>query len=184
VTLSLAVSGAQASGGSGSDTLTAIENLSGSNFADRLTGSSLANVLKGGGGADTLSGGAGNDLLVGGAGADKLAGGSGLDVFRFDVALSASSNLDVVSDFSVVNDSFQLENSIFTALSGTGTLASTMFRAGAGISTAADSNDHVIYNKTTGALFYDADGSGATPAVQFAKLSAGLALTHADFLVT
>jgi Ca2+-binding RTX toxin-like protein len=59
-----------------------------------------------------------------------------------------------------------------------------MFRAGAGISTAADSNDHVIYNKTTGALYYDADGSGATPAVQFAKLSAGLALTHADFLVT
>jgi Ca2+-binding RTX toxin-like protein len=123
-------------------------------------------------------------LLVGGAGADKLAGGSGLDVFRFDVALSASSNLDVVSDFSVVNDSFQLENSIFTALRATGTLASTMFRAGAGTSTAADSNDHVIYNKTTGALFYDADGSGATPAVQFAKLSAGLALTHADFLVT
>jgi serralysin len=184
VTLSLAVSGAQASGGSGSDTLTAIENLSGSNFADRLTGSSLANVLKGGSGADTLSGGAGNDLLVGGAGADKLAGGSGLDVFRFDVALSASSNLDVVSDFRVADDSFQLENGIFTALSGTGTLASTMFRAGAGISTAADSNDHVIYNKTTGALYYDADGSGATPAVQFAKLSAGLALTHADFLLT
>jgi Ca2+-binding RTX toxin-like protein len=184
VTLSLAVSGAQASGGSGSDTLTAIENLDGSNFADRLTGSSLANALRGGSGADTLSGGAGNDLLVGGAGSDKLAGGAGLDVFRFDVALSASSNLDLITDFSVANDSFQLENGIFTALSVTGSLASTMFRAGAGISTAADSNDYVLYNKTTGALYYDADGSGATPAVQFATLSTGLALTHADFLVT
>jgi Ca2+-binding RTX toxin-like protein len=42
----------------------------------------------------------------------------------------------------------------------------------------------VIYNSTTGALYYDADGSGATHApVPFATLGAGLALTVSDFLI-
>jgi hypothetical protein len=33
------------------------------------------------------------------------------------------------------------------------------------------------------ALSYDSDGNGATPAIQFAKLTPGLALTYLDFLV-
>jgi serralysin len=39
------VSTAQATGGSGSDTLTSIENLIGSAYADKLTGNSGANSL-------------------------------------------------------------------------------------------------------------------------------------------
>jgi Ca2+-binding RTX toxin-like protein len=62
VTVSLAAVGAQATGGSGLDTLLAIENLSGSNFNDTLTGNSGANTLSGGLGADTMRGGNGNDL--------------------------------------------------------------------------------------------------------------------------
>jgi Ca2+-binding RTX toxin-like protein len=54
VTVSLAVSTAQATGGSGSDTLTSIENLIGSAYADRLTGNTGANSL-GGGRATTRS---------------------------------------------------------------------------------------------------------------------------------
>ncbi|MGO1075572.1 beta strand repeat-containing protein [Inquilinus sp. CA228] len=63
------------SGGTGGDaqgdTLSGIENLTGSNIGgDTLTGGSGANVLSGWGG---------DDRLYGGAGADRLDGGSGVD---------------------------------------------------------------------------------------------------------
>jgi Ca2+-binding RTX toxin-like protein len=74
------------------DTLTSIENLTGSAHEDILTGNDGANVLtgledddilKGGGGADTLFGDSGNDTLKGGGGADTLNGGSGIDTASY-----------------------------------------------------------------------------------------------------
>ena len=56
----------------GTDTVTSIENVRGTAFADRLTGDKNANVL---------SGGAGDDVLRGLGGADLLAGGGGDDIF-------------------------------------------------------------------------------------------------------
>ncbi len=47
--------GAQATGGSGSETLLGIENLTGGAYADSLTGDGGANVLAGGAGNDSLS---------------------------------------------------------------------------------------------------------------------------------
>ncbi|CAN5578003.1 hypothetical protein BH10PSE4_BH10PSE4_00700 [soil metagenome] len=70
VTVSLAVNGAQATGGAGIDDLHNIEDLLGSAFADLLTGNGQDNRLTGGGGNDTLDGGAGRDTLAGGAGDD------------------------------------------------------------------------------------------------------------------
>jgi Ca2+-binding RTX toxin-like protein len=64
VTVRLTVAGAQATGGSGSDTLVNVENLIGSAFADTLTGNTGANVLTGGAGADSLTGGTGADTFV------------------------------------------------------------------------------------------------------------------------
>jgi Ca2+-binding RTX toxin-like protein len=58
------------SGAAGTDSLTGIENVLGSNFADSILGDSLVNVLDGGDGSDTLNGGLGNDTLIGGAGTD------------------------------------------------------------------------------------------------------------------
>ena len=86
VTVSLAVTTAQATGGAGSDTLASIENLVGSVFADVLTGNTGANLLTGGLGNDTLNGDAGNDTLDGGSGADTMTGGLGDDVYLFDNA--------------------------------------------------------------------------------------------------
>ena len=62
------------SGGAGTETLTGVENVTGTTFADTLTGDGNANVLRGGGGVDTLSGGGGADQLI--AGAPGLAGGA------------------------------------------------------------------------------------------------------------
>jgi Ca2+-binding RTX toxin-like protein len=75
------------------DTLTSIENLTGSAQDDFLVGNGGANVLtgledndilKGGGGADTLYGDSGNDTLKGGGGADTLNGGSGIDTAAYN----------------------------------------------------------------------------------------------------
>jgi VCBS repeat-containing protein len=93
VTVSLAVSASQKTGGAGSDTLTGIENLVGSGFADALTGNSTANVL---------TGGAGADRLTGGGGADVLFGGLGDDVFSFAALLDSGPSVlarDIISDF-------------------------------------------------------------------------------------
>ncbi|WP_342154924.1 hypothetical protein [Methylorubrum sp. SB2] len=54
------------------DTLSGIEDVTGSAFADRLTGDGGANILKGGAGNDILDGGAGNDRLDGGFGIDTV----------------------------------------------------------------------------------------------------------------
>ena len=62
-------------------------------------------------------------------------------------------------------------------------LAASKLRAGAGITTAADANDYLIYNSTDGKLYYDADAIGTNAAVQIALLGKGLVLTSADFVV-
>ncbi|ASF48541.1 M10 family metallopeptidase C-terminal domain-containing protein [Methylovulum psychrotolerans] len=116
---------------------------------------------------------------AGGLGNDTLTGGAGSDVFRFNTAPSAG-NTDTVLDFTVADDTIQLENAVFTQLTATGVLNAAEFKIGAA---AADANDFIIYNAGTGALSYDADGNGAGAAVQIAILGVGLALTNADFVV-
>jgi len=161
-----------------------VEGLNGSGFGDKLSGNGGANSLRGAGGSDSLAGGAGNDLLAGGLGRDVLVGGDGKDHFRFDTSPSTSGNIDTLRDFNVNDDFIELENAVFPGIGGPGALGGGILRVGAGATTAADANDHLIYNKTSGALYYDADGAGGDAAVQFAKLAAGLALGKADFLVT
>ena len=85
VDISLA-NGTASGGDAEGDTLTDIENLIGTDFADTLEGNAEDNTLSGGRGDDTLIGGAGDDLLIGGRGGDALVGGEGVDIA--DYALS------------------------------------------------------------------------------------------------
>ena len=158
-------------------------NGTGNTLDNRLIGNEGENALSGGAGTDVLFGYEGSDRLDGGTGSDTLKGGTGSDTFAFSSALGAT-NVDQLADFSVADDTIELASVIFTALVNAGPLAAGNLRAGAGVTTAADANDFILYNTTTGALYYDADGSGAaSAAVQFAIVGAGLALTAADFVV-
>ncbi|WP_372096669.1 beta strand repeat-containing protein [Tistrella mobilis] len=71
------------------DQLTLVENLIGSDAADRLSGDGGINILNGGDGNDILVGRGGNDILIGGAGADRLDGGDGTDTAVYDDSASA-----------------------------------------------------------------------------------------------
>ena len=93
VMISLALAGsAQATGGSGSDTLISIENLTGSAFDDALTGDSNGNLITAGLGDDLLDGGAGSDTLDGGNGSDTAAYASALSGVSVDLSLTAAQN--------------------------------------------------------------------------------------------
>jgi Ca2+-binding RTX toxin-like protein len=70
ITVSLAVTSAQNTGGAGTDIVTGIRNVDGTTFDDALTGDGQANVLSGSDGADRLTGGLGDDVLSGGNGSD------------------------------------------------------------------------------------------------------------------
>ena len=152
------------------DTLTNVENVIGSRFNDTISATKAVNVINAGNGNDRIDGHGGNDTLTGGAGADT---------FIFTAALKTA-GIAKITDFSAVDDRIQLDNHAFTAFKTLGALSASDFYVG---TKAHDANDHIIYNAATGALSYDADGTGSAAQVQFATLAPHLAVTHADFFI-
>ena len=131
-------------------------NAAGTSAID-LTGNALAN---------TLIGNAGDNILNGGAGKDKLTGNAGDDTFVFKTALNATTNVDMVVDFSLTDDTIQLDNAVFAGLAA-GALAADAFKIG---TAATDADDRIIYNSTSGALFFDFNGNAAGGSTLFARL--------------
>jgi Ca2+-binding RTX toxin-like protein len=75
-----------------------------------------------------------------------------------------------------------LDNLIFASLGDDGALALGAFhRSAAGVS--HDTDDRIIYDTDSGALSYDADGTGQVAAIQFARLSKNLNVSAADFII-
>ena len=133
----------------------------------------------GGNADDFLVGGVGDDRLNAGLGADSMIGGAGADSFAFSTALG-NGNVDAVLDFAVADDTIELDKNVFAKI-GKGALDADEFTIG---TAAADGDSRIIYDQSTGSLFYDRDGSGGKfEAVEFAKLTAGLNLTEDDFRV-
>jgi Ca2+-binding RTX toxin-like protein len=140
-------------------------NGTGNALNNKLTGNDSANQLDGGDGADTLNGAKGNDTLTGGA---------GKDIFLFASAVNPDVNVDTITDFTRLIDKIRLDDDIFVGLgqvTGNTVLSSAQFYKAAGATGPHDADDRIIYNTTTGDLYYDADGtgSGANP-VRFAVL--------------
>lgn len=141
--------------------------------AINLTGNSVAQTIVGNNGYNILNGMFGNDILTGGLGNDS---------FLFNTILNAATNRDVITDFNVAADTILLENAIFGGIGLAGVLNAALFK---NLTTGGlvDINDRILFDDTTGAVFYDADGSGATAAIQFATLAGAPTVTSTDFLV-
>lgn len=145
----------------------------------KVTGTNKGDSYKGTSFADKVDLGKGDDTLNGAGGNDQLIGGKGDDNFVFDTALGAG-NVDKLADFAPKDDTLKLAASVFTGLAA-GKLAGAAFAEGAA---ASEADDRILYDRTTGALAFDADGSGTgSTAVVFAKVGKNLDLSADDFLV-
>lgn len=136
------------------------------------TGNDLANTITGNDGDNRLDGGADNDVLKGGLGADT---------FVFDVA-ETTLNKDTISDFVTGTDSIEIAVSAYAALAdyGLGKLDVDELAFG---TKAIATGQHLIYNSTNGALYYDVDGLGGIAQIQIAVLSAHPVLVAGDIFL-
>jgi Ca2+-binding RTX toxin-like protein len=154
--------------------------LSGGGGSDLINGNDGNDTVLGGDGGDYLFGNNGNDILNGGAGSDELTGGAGADTFVFD-SLTTSADRDKVKDFNPAEgDVFQLSKAVFAAFANTplGGIPASAFVNGVQATTA---DQHLIYQQSTGNLYYDPDGVGGQAQIQIALLSTKPALTAASF---
>lgn len=140
VTVNLGLSSAQAVNSLETDTLTSIENVTGSAFRDTLMGS------------------AGDNVLNGGLGADHMNGGGGSDTFVYALAAeSTSKNYDTISDFRPSNDTidFGFQVNALDAKISDGHLSTMTFDADMAAAVGAGQlgiHDAVIFTPTTGSL--------------------------------
>jgi len=150
-------------------------NVTNKGKAATLTGTRFNDTITGGTGNDTLIGGAGNDVLAGGKGSDALTGGGGSVIFR----LGGDTKTDRITDFLSGTDRIELGSLVFKALPK-GDLPSSQFVLG---TKALTPTQHVIYDKASSNLWYDADGSGKGAAILIGVLENKPDLIFGDFTV-
>jgi Ca2+-binding RTX toxin-like protein len=151
---------------------------------DRLNGAGGNDTLLGGDGNDVLLGGAGNDYLLGETGSDTYTGGAGRDRFVFDIGKAFDARLmglDRITDFRRVQDKIVLDKTTFTAITG----QRVSFASVGTIAQAEASNALIAYIRSTGALFYNPNGTAAGfgNGGQFAALLNRANLLASDFVV-
>jgi Ca2+-binding RTX toxin-like protein len=140
-------------GGTGND------RLNGGGGNDQVFGEHGNDDLGGSAGDDLLSGGAGNDRLSAGMGFDTLTGGSGADGFfswRWDSAG------DRITDFQSAMDELSLLSPDVQPNTSSAFVSNDpRFYAASGATRGHDATDRVVYDTSTGNLYYDPDGSGS-----------------------
>ncbi len=154
--------------GIGTDKLKAIENIIGGDHSDMLTGTKGGNVIAGQAGNDTLDGGEGRDTLSGGIGADHF-------VFNGKPTLR---NIDVITDFEVRVDKVVLNSKVFSKLKGLSDVAENFVT-----NPASNTTDFLIFDRTLGRLFYDADGKGTGKTVEIVNVG-NMDLSASDILIS
>src|SRR5215475_1391691 len=172
VTVSLAT-GTGSGGDAEGDTLSQIEDLTGSVFDDGLTGDDGTNVLDGGAGNDTLSGLGGDDVLIGGLGADRLDGGTGTDTASYasspgavivNIATGTGSGADAEGD-TLVNIENVTGSAFADVLSGDGN---------ANVLSGGDGNDLLIGGAGADQLIGGAGNDTASYATSGAAVTVSL----------
>lgn len=121
VSVSLALTTAQNTGGAGTDTVRGIEKLIGSSFNDQLIGSSRAESLVGGDGADRLSGGRGADLFQFVSVSDFGTGGARDLITDFSRSEGDRIDLSGIDTSGILggDQSFQfIDNAMFSGIAG------------------------------------------------------------------
>jgi Ca2+-binding RTX toxin-like protein len=138
---------------------------------DTIRGNAGSDTLYGDDGADNIVGGSGSDSLFGNGGNDRLTGGAGDDLFVFNTKVGGS-NVDTVIGFNHADDTIKLDDDIFARLA-TGrshALSAAQYNENS-TGKAADADDRIIYNNSTGDLYYDPDGTGSAAAIKFAVIN-------------
>lgn len=158
--------------GEGNDTVIASSDFSLAKLAN------VENIELAGTGAFSATGNAANNVLNGNAGSNVLTGGAGADVFVFDDLTGT----DTITDFVHGTDEIWIDNSVFTAFTTDGALTAGNFVTGAG-AVALDADDFLVFDSTSGALYYDADGNAAGAAVHIANVNVSSGLAFDDVTV-
>jgi Ca2+-binding RTX toxin-like protein len=130
-------------------------------------------------GTVTLNGDDGNDTLQtqNNYSSVTLTGGAGNDTFLFNDFYSSN---NTITDFTHALDIISISAAGFGGGLVAGALATSQFAIG----TAATANELFIYDDTTGALYFDQDGSGAGfTQVEIVGLASGLSLSANDFIL-
>jgi len=190
-------------GGEGNDTISGVYiQANGDAGNDTIGGTTVSAVMNGGDGSDTITGGAATQTLNGGAGADTIVSGAFVNTINGGddvdaITLSAgtaqtvivgntAASADNITTFTVAGeDKIQLSKALFaavTSVAGAGFSVGTEFLSVAG-GVATTAAQRIIYNSTTGAVTYDADGNGAGAAVLIATLVGAPALVATDFTI-
>jgi hypothetical protein len=126
----------------------------------------------------TLPGTTEPDTFYASPGPDKL-------LFANKIAKKGNLNIDTIFDYNPIDDTLQLDRSIFKKLKP-GYLKNNAFLAGdfnGKVGKAKDKKDKILYDTDTGNLFFDVDGKGGKKAIHFAVLDGSPELTAADFLI-
>lgn len=124
------------------------DSISGGAGNDILDGGACDDTIDGGAGNDVIIGGAGKDILVGGMGKDILTGGAGADKFVISIS-DVLDGQDTIKDFKHGVDKIVLDGFSFNAQNFKDVTAGNQVR---------ELDDYILYNSSTGNLFYDTDG--------------------------
>ena len=150
---------------------------------DILTGTANPETINGLGGNDKLSGKGGNDTLIGGPGVDKF-------IYNTNAAFTTSAvGVDTITDFSMVQgDKIVLDKTTFPKISsvaGTGFSINSEFAKVTSDALAATRAADIVYNSTTGGLFYNQNGTAAGLGTggKFLTLTNKPVLTENQFLI-
>src|SRR3954463_16136608 len=155
---------ANITGTTGNDTIIGSADadlIDGSSGNDNIQAGDVMDTVYGNTGNDTVSANGGTDWVEGDAGNDEVRGGAGQDSIAFHEFGVA--NADQLTDFDAGWDNIQLDAAAFTQIGAVGRMAAgdIRFFSGAGATGGHDADDRIVYNSTTGQLYYDADGNGA-----------------------